>query len=140
MRYVCLTCGALRDDGDAPFGRQDCRWYRREPVPEARRHQVRTLVLVAVLMATAVSTISAMRLNPMAVSTMIEDRRWVKHAMEATAARQAVAVVHGETLPPIATRISGERLIRCLRAHKPLSGGAYGEPGGCLDILEASQE
>jgi hypothetical protein len=87
MRYVCVTCGALRDDGDhcavAPFGRQDCRWYRREPVSGARRHQVRTLVLVAVLMATAVSTISAMRLNPMAVSTMVEDRRAVEHAAAA---------------------------------------------------------
>jgi hypothetical protein len=34
MRYLCVTCGALRDHGDscavAPFGRQDCRWYRRE--------------------------------------------------------------------------------------------------------------
>jgi hypothetical protein len=45
MRYLCLTCGAPRDDGDycavAPFGRQDCSWYRREPVPGARRHQVK---------------------------------------------------------------------------------------------------
>jgi hypothetical protein len=86
MRYVCVTCGAPRDDGDycavAPVGRQDCRWDRREPVPAVRRHQVRTLVLVALLMATAVSTISAMRLNPMAVSTMVEDRRagLVRHA------------------------------------------------------------
>jgi hypothetical protein len=85
MRYVYMMCGASRDDGDncavVPFGRQDCRWYRRQPVLGARRHEVRTLVLVAVLMATAVSTISAMRLNPLAVSTIVDDRRPFRHAV-----------------------------------------------------------
>jgi hypothetical protein len=55
MRYVCETCGALRDDGDncavARFGRQDCRWSRREPVPGARRPQVSTLLLASVMLA-----------------------------------------------------------------------------------------
>jgi hypothetical protein len=37
-------------------------------------------VLVAVLMAAAVSTISAMRLDPRAVSAMMEDRRPNMHA------------------------------------------------------------
>jgi hypothetical protein len=54
MRYVCLTCGVLRDDGDncavAPFGRQDCRWYRGRPVPGARRH-VSMLLLSSVILA-----------------------------------------------------------------------------------------